>query len=356
VFHDWNSTPNHTGFELDPGDIYNFSQDVTLYAEWAKIPPAAVTISVEQPLTLQLLAGESKTILVNVADVNGVLIPATLDIPSGIIGVDGSIRITPRVDTTTLATGVISLQVEVLDVFGAVVPQLLASMTLHFSTGLGSNIVAKSQDGLIWTPVPLLPGTLLPTGQSDGYYLDEDGHVVILTSHLTQFGIKTPQPQTLLQTSAKQIVVGSVAGLVASGGAGAGAIAFTPLTPEVCSVSASGQVTALAVGICQVSSTKYGDATYMHSISKLISVKVVAKAKLLITTSRVVVNLGKDFAGKTVGIESSVKSNGFYRVIGQVKLNRDGSATFIRKISAGTTVRIRYRYKTVALQTLASRS
>ena len=360
VFHDWNSTPNHTGFELDAGELYNFSQDVTLYAEWEKIPPAAVTISVEQPLTIQLLAGESKTILVNIADVNGVLVPASLDIPSGIIGVDGSIRITPRVDTTSLTSGVFSLQVEVLDVFGAVVPQLLASMTLHFATGVGSNIIAKSQDGLIWTPVPLLAGTSLPAGQSDGYYLDGDGHVVILTNHLTQFGIKTPQPQTLLETPTNQMVVGSGAGLVASGGAGAGAIAFTPLTPEVCSVSASGQVTALSAGICQVSSTKYGDATYMHSISKLISIKVSAKAilvqKLLVSTSKVILHLGKQFAGKTVGVESSAKSNGFYRVIGQVKLNSDGAATFNRKIYAGTTVRIRYRDKTVVSQRLASRS
>jgi len=360
VFHDWNSTPNHTGFELDAGELYNFSQDVTLYAEWDKIPPAAVTISVEQPLTLQLHAGESQTILVNIADVNGVLVPATLDIPSGIIGVDGSVRITPRVDTTSLTSGVISLQVEVLDAFGAVVPQLLASMTLHFSTGIGSNIVAKSQDGLIWTPVPLLLGTSLPAGQSDGYYLDADGHVVIITNHLTQFGIKTPQAQTLLETSTEQIIVGSVASLVASGGAGRGAIAFTPLTPEVCSVSASGQVTALAAGICQVSSTKYGDATYMHSISNSISIKVLAKTalvkKLLVAKSKVILNLGKGFAGKTMGIEASAKSNGFYRVIGQVKLNWNGSATLNRKISAGTTIRIRYRGKTLLSQRLVPRN
>jgi uncharacterized repeat protein (TIGR02543 family) len=348
TFHDWNSTTNHSGIELDAGDIYNFGADITFYAEWDKIPPTAVTISVEKPLVIDLLAGESKTLLVNVADNNGVLIPVTVDIPAGIIGIDGRVRITPRVSSASFAAGVISIQVEILDVFGAVVPQLLAPITIHFTTALGTSVVAKSDDGLIWTPIPLISGTSLPAGQSDGYYLDKDGLVVILSNHLTQFGLKKYQTSPQLSTSTvTSLTIGASTTLKSSGGSGDGVVTYKTSTPTICSVASTGVVKAIKVGTCSVVTTKSGDATYMHSSAKAVKFTVNAVA-IAVSSKQVVINLGTVYAGKYVGIEGSAKSNGFYRVLGLVKLGKTGTATFTRSIAAGTTIRVRYGSKTLA--------
>jgi uncharacterized repeat protein (TIGR02543 family) len=348
IFHDWNSTTNHSGIELDAGDIYNFGADITFYAEWDKIPPSAVTISVDKPLTLDLLVGETKTILVNVADSNGVLIPVTIDIPSGIIGVDGRIRITPRITPASLAAGVIALQIEILDVFGAVIPQLLAPITLHFTTALGTNIVAKSEDGLIWTPIPLITGTTLPAGQADGYYIDKDGLVVILSNHLTLFGFKKVQtaPQLSSSTTATLVVNGSTK-LTSSGGSGSGLVTYKSITPTLCSVSSAGVVKALKPGVCSVVTTKSGDDTYMHSSAKAVKITVTA-VPIVVVAGQVRLNVGLAYANKNVGIEGSAKSNGFYRVLGSVKVSKLGTATFLRTIAAGTTIRVRYGAKTLA--------
>jgi uncharacterized repeat protein (TIGR02543 family) len=348
VFHDWNSSTNHLGIELDAGDIYNFGADITFYAEWDKIPPAAVTISVEKPLIIDLLVGESKTLLVNVADNNGVLVPVTVDIPSGIIGVDGRVRITPRVSSASFAAGVISIQVEILDIFGSVIPQLLAPITIHFTTPLGTNIVAKSDDGLVWTAIPLLAGTTLPSGQSDGYYLDADGRVVIISSHLTLFGFK--KYQTTAHSSSSPVTTLAVRAstrLVTSGGSGLGVVTFKSMTPTVCSVSSTGVVTAVRPGSCSVVTTKSGDTTYMHSSAKAIKITVTS-ISIDASATKVLISLGPSYAGKLVGIEISAKSNGFYRVVGQLKLSSAGSATLSRAIAVGTTVRVRIGAKTLA--------
>jgi uncharacterized repeat protein (TIGR02543 family) len=355
IFHDWNSTTNHTGVEFDAGDIYSFGSDITFYAEWEKIPLAAVTISVDKPLILDLLVGESKTLLVNVADNNGLLIPITVDIPAGIVGVDGRIRITPRVTSASFAAGVISIQVEILDVFGAVIPQLLAPITIHFTTALGANIVAKSEDGLIWTAIPLLTGTTLPAGQSDGYYFDTDGKVVILSSHLTQFGFKLYQTVSQKSSSPKALlVVNQSAKLISSGGSGQGVVTYKSLTPATCSVSAAGVVKAIKAGACSVVTTKSGDETYMHSSAKALKIMIQA-LPIEIVGTRMVLNLGSNYANRTVGIESSSKSNGFYRVLGSVKLGKTGSATYVRSVAAGSTVRVRFGSKTLATYKISSK-
>jgi hypothetical protein len=44
-----------------------------------------------------------------------------------------------------------------------------------------------SEDGVAFRAIPLLKGTTLPEGQQDGYFLDADGTIHILTRHVTVF-------------------------------------------------------------------------------------------------------------------------------------------------------------------------
>jgi hypothetical protein len=135
--------------------------------------------------------------------------------------------------------------------------------------------------------------------------------------------------------------------LVTSGGSGLGVVTFKSLTPTICSVSSAGVITAVRPGSCSVVSTKSGDTTYMHSSAKAIKITVTTKS-IDASATKILVSLGSSYAGKLAGVEVSAKSNGLYRVVGQLKLNSSGSATLIRATAVGTTIRVRIGAKTVA--------
>jgi uncharacterized repeat protein (TIGR02543 family) len=361
VFHAWNSTPDHSGFELMPGDLYNFGADLTLYAQWDKIPPAAVVITVDKPLVIDLLAGEVRTIIVKVANTSGELVRVTFEIPAGMIKVNSRIRITPRTTVESWAAGVIDLQVDFTDTAGKDISVLDAVLEIQFTTKLGLNTVGKSEDGRTWVGIPILAGKTLPLNQIDGYYLTADGAAVILTRHLTEFGYKKGQIAALLSTASNSsLPVGLTTNLKTTGGNGRGLIAYQSLTPLLCSVSPTGLVKAVKVGTCSVSVTRNGDEIYVQSAAKIVKItvtpglvvlavqkSVVAKREVVVAATKVQFELGKANANKTVGVEVSSTSNGLYTVVGTVKLDKTGAATFSRKILTGTTIRVRYLGKTL---------
>jgi hypothetical protein len=65
-------------------------------------------------------------------------------------------------------------------------------LELVFDSGT-SGVPSFSEDGVAWTPVPKLDSDTLPAGQPDGYYVDTNGAVHVLTRHLTFFGVLMPK-------------------------------------------------------------------------------------------------------------------------------------------------------------------
>jgi uncharacterized repeat protein (TIGR02543 family) len=361
TFHSWNSTADYTGFELDPGETYSFATDLKLYAQWDKIPPAAVVISVATPLSINLLAGEARTIIVKVANTTGALIPVTFEVPSGMISVPTTVKITPHTTAASWLAGVITMEIVFTDAAGKDISVLAAPLEIRFSTVLGTNAVAKSEDGLTWLPIPKLSGTTLPANQIDGYFVDTQGAAVILTRHLTEFGYKKAQATVTVTAETKTPVqVGLTTQITSKGGSGIGKFVYKSQTPTLCLSSQLGLVKAMKVGTCSILVTRTGDETYVQSVGKLINftatpgVVVLAVQKAVIGTKAVVVaatkvqfELGIANANKTVGVELSPTSNGLYKVVASIKLNKTGSATFDRKIVAGTTIRVRLSGKTL---------
>lgn len=361
VFHAWNSAPDHTGFEYEPGDYFNFSSDLKLYAQWDKIPPAAVLIGVSSPLVIDLLAGESRTIIVKVANTSGALIPVTIEIPEGMIKVNSRVTIKPHATDASWAAGVIDLQIDFTDASGKDISVLDAVMEIRFSTKLGLNGVGRSDDGLTWLGIPKLVGQTLPANQIDGYYLDAEGAAVILTRHLTEFGYKQGQAAfTATVSNKKPVQVGLTTQITSKGGSGIGNFVYKSLTPTLCLSSQMGVVKALKVGTCSIQVTKNGDETFVQSVAKLVkfdvtpgvvvlAVKkaVVAKREVVVAATKVQIELGVANANKTVGFEISPTSNGLYKVIASVKLNKDGSASVTKTILKGTTIRVRLAGKTL---------
>lgn len=361
TFHAWNTKPDHSGVEYKPGDFYNFGVDLKLYAQWDKVPPAAVVITVDKPLTIDLLAGEVRTIIVKVANTAGELIPVTIEIPPGMIKTNSRVTITPRTTVASWAAGVIDVQIDFTDASGKDISVLDAPLEIHFATPLGLNTVGKSDDGRIWASIPLLAANTLPANQADGYYLTPDGAVVILTRHLSQFGYKKGQRAELLTTLAKtSLPVGSTASITTKGGNGSGSVAYKSMSPTLCSVSTLGLVKAIKVGSCLVSVSRNGDEVFVQSPEKLVKIAVtpgvlvleVQKAvigtkKVVVAATKVQFELGIAYANKTVGVELSPTSNGLYKVVASIKLNKSGSATYVRKIATGTTIRVRLSGKTL---------
>lgn len=360
-FHSWNSTADYTGFELEPGETYSFATDLKLYAQWDKIAPAAVVISVSTPLVIDLLAGESRKIIVKVANTAGELIPVTIEIPAGMIKVNSRVLIKPHATDASWAAGVIDLEIDFTDASGKDISVLDAVLEIRFTTKLGTNSVGRSDDGLTWFGIPKLVGKTLPANQIDGYYLDSEGAAVILTRHLTEFGYKKAQATVTVTAETKTpLQVGLTKQITSKGGSGIGKFVYKSQTPTLCLSSQLGLVKAMKVGTCSILVTRTGDETYVQSVGKLINftvtpgVVVLAVQKAVIGTKAVVVaatkvqfELGIVNANKTVGVELSPTSNGLYKVVASIKLNKTGSATFMRKIVAGTTIRVRLSGKTL---------
>ena len=56
-----------------------------------------------------------------------------------------------------------------------------------------SGVPSFSEDGVAWSPLPKLASDTLPDGQADGYFVDTNGAVHVLTRHLTFFGVLMPK-------------------------------------------------------------------------------------------------------------------------------------------------------------------
>ena len=87
-----------------------------------------------------------------------------------------------------------------------------------------SGVPSFSEDGIAWSPLPKLASDTLPEGQADGYFVDTNGSVHVLTRHLTFFGVLMPKshkgsksPRAAKATKLAMSVSGSVVRLQGGG-------------------------------------------------------------------------------------------------------------------------------------------
>ena len=322
--------------------------------------PVIPTISTASPLVVPILANEAKTVVANVLGPDGKLTPVTINIPAGVSGLDGNIRILPIFDAESYALGIINFEIQVLDVFGAVIPTLQKPLTLLFKSITGDFVVAKSSDGFLWTPIPLITATVLPEGLDAAYYLDANGNVVILTRSLSQFGLKKRQLTFAATSPVTSIKVDEVAILSTSGGNGTGAIRFASTTEGICTVTNAGAVKGLAAGTCLIDAVKGGDPTYLNANADTVSILVQAagtttavpgkvakvpfkrilKASGTKLTKTVTVKLGKNFANHRVTMLIRKPGATKYSFLTVVTLNKWGGKTLRKAVPLGSKLRV----------------
>ncbi|CAB5240972.1 unannotated protein [freshwater metagenome] len=311
--------------------------------------PTIPTISPTNPLIVEIFANQSKSVSANVLGPDGSLKLITIDIPAGVSGVDGSVRITPILDAAAFATGRISLEIQVLDRFGAVFPTLLAPIVLRFKSITGDYVVAKSEDGFIWTAIPQVTGPTLPEGVTSGYYIDASGNIVILSKGLSQFGLKIRQSAFSASSPFSSLDVLETVQLTTAGGSGLGSIAYTSTTPTVCLVSKTGLATGLKAGSCIINVTKGGDGSYLHQDASPVNLTVTEvvpafrqslKAIGSTLTKRITVSLGTAYKNHTVTMLIRTPSMSKYKFLRTVKLNSSGYASFKKAVPTGTGLRV----------------
>jgi hypothetical protein len=315
-----------------------------LFAQWTLIPFEVATLSITNPLILPLKASESKILHLSIVNINGSITPAVVQIPVGLVGVDSSVRITPVSTPESELLGLVSLQLEILDGFGAVIPELLAPLTMQLTNSLGDNVVAQSSDGFLWSALPLLTGKTLGTGQTAGYYFDSDGVIVVVTSHLTQFGLRRAQSSRLVATTPVSAMgLAAKAVLTVSGGNGQGSVRYSTATSTICTVSATGVVTATRAGRCDVTAVKGGDAIYLNSESSNLSLIFSTAYDTLVLTGtgmakKLTINLGEGSSGKIVTIQVKSRTSTSYKKVAKVTLDGAGRATSTISAAAGSTI------------------
>ena len=195
---------------------------------------------------------------------------------------------------------------------------------------------------------------------------------MILTDHLTYFGLKKAQAPLVLHVNANQIPLGAFAAIYTSGGSGSGAGAYLTTTPAICSVSQYGLVTGLSAGKCTVLATKAGDGTYLDASTAPLDLTFIDLAPVLPSlptlprtgvpvslaksvtvtgvslTKLIQVNLGPSFGGKKVTIQIRKMGTTSYQTLCVVTLNQSGMVRTTRRAPLGSTIRVLFAGKSQA--------
>ncbi len=88
----------------------------------------------------------------------------------------------------TIGAGNAVLEISATGSDGQPITQLTGVLNITLPANTGGDVPAYSRDqGKTWVTIPKLSSPELPPGQSDGYFVNPDGSVTILTRHLTYF-------------------------------------------------------------------------------------------------------------------------------------------------------------------------
>ena len=261
--------------------------------------------------------------------------------------------------TTVLLSGVnplghLTMNLEPRDSNGAIIHKLKARISIRFNHAAGGTVVASSEDGFSWTLVPLIlgGGTTLESGARDGYYIDANGMVVVVTSHLTLFGFKQEHLAKLALNIKPAVLVSSYKTQVTpTGGSGEGGLRYESLSSTVCSISSSGLVSFKSAGVCKFFGIKGGDANYLHQNSVIYqlvvnnySISAIGKG----LSKKVTAVIGKKYAKKTAILQYAPKGSTKYVRISSEAISSTGVISTKKNVPTGSTLRVLVAGKVVA--------
>ena len=316
-------------------------------------PPIA---SITRPVTGIARANEETSVHASIRTGDTTTLQVSVTIPPGAISRDVNIWIAPSVTSSEAASGFVTIKVWATDSVDLPITNFDQPLVVDLGKVAVGATPAFSHDGILWTTIQLFSGTTLPDGIQEGYYVAADGATMILTRHLTYFGVKRIQVPLVLNVNATRIPLGAFASLSTTGGSGSGAGAYVTSTPAICAVDGYGIVTALKAGTCTVSATKTGDGTYLNISSPPVELTFVDLTPTAAPLTKVVktitvsgsgplkliqVKLGSAFGGKMFSLQIRRAGTTKYMTLCVVKLNKAGMVrTWRWQIPRGATIRV----------------
>jgi hypothetical protein len=266
-----------------------------------------------------------------------------ISVPAGAVSAGSKLSVSPAVTTAELSAGLLTLSVQITDATGGAVTKLAKPISLTLGKlSLEGLSLAYSSDGLVWVQIQKLSGTTLPSGVAEGYYVDGASNLVIVTSHLTYFGLKKSQDKIVARSSKLSELAGRIIGLVTSGGSGSGYVSAKTLSPDVCSV-AYGKISLLAPGTCKVTALKNGDGTYLDATSAAVTVTSLAAIASLAGkngTKRLAIQASLSFAGKQLVVQVQKNSKGPWARLLTAKFNNVANYSTRLKITGKGRLRV----------------
>ena len=294
-------------------------------------PPAEAAPVLQAPgVPVELATTEPVQVLVATSSGSTIAVTA----PAGVLPDKSTLTVTPTTAPEAIKSGLLQVEVNAFDSSGARITQLNQVLSINLGKlKLEGNAVAYSQDGLVWHTIEKIDGTVLPEGVGEGYYLDANGSVVILTRHLTFYGTKRLAKDLILLAPSLTREIGTQLPLKLQGGSGTGALTYISLTPKICSITQKGVVTALSAGECSVDAVKNGDSVYSSSTSGPLLLTIKAKSVRVFTV------------GKKITVQSSLSDLYANTNVDLYLLDHASRSTgFVQKIASSGRGSIRFTF------------
>ena len=313
------------------------------------LPPLATLIA---PVTGVTTTVAETKVVASIQTPIGLRVVSVLE-PVGGVQAGATIAIKPGPAADESSDGRFTIEVNVTSPTGQDLDEFSKIFTINMGQYVSGTIPAHSADGISWPALPQLQGDWLPAGAHDGYYIDAQGNLIILTRHMTFFGLKKDQQMIhslRILTGPTRTVVGGEFNFRPQGGLGAGKVMVDNHTPEICRIIDADSIRALKAGVCQIHATKLGDGVYANADSENLQLLVEdpsAKMRTYGSIKLLLVDLGPSYAGKTVSIMMSTPSVHPFKLYRMVTLDENG----VKEIRAGfdshATFRVVYGKKIV---------
>ena len=371
-FNGWNTSPDGSGLLYADGATYAFGSDLILYAQWIlqiqpssqPVPtsPVAPVATLSSPVSETVDSDEAteSVIEATLELLGGEWAEVSVTVPAGASSSNITLSISPATSTDSLGNSQLTIKVTATDSSGAAVTHFDKPLSINMGHVAATSNPMFSEDGITWTAVPLLSGTVLPDSMQEGYYVASDGHTVILTRHLTYFGIRKSQRNLTATPRTISIEVGRSTRVVPTGGSGIGLRSFITSTPDICKISSGGLLTGLSSGICTFQTTKAGDHIYIASESPVnhVHIEKTSQRKLWITSTATAIVVGQKSAisvhgGSGTGVLTfrtsdttvcSISSQGIITAlkVGECKLwvVRAGDGRYLSAASSSLTITV----------------
>ena len=198
---------------------------------------------------------------------------------SSLIGGTGKpnveVNVSSRMTQLAADLGYVSVRIAAMDPIGSsarFVPQITR---IQLGELPADGVVAISDDEIVWEAIPRLKSMSLTADQQVGYFVDESGAVVILTTKAGALGIRKQRPVLSIQQWAAQMTPGSATRIEVDGRIGEDPVLLSVSNSgEVCQVSDAGVLSANESGWCSVTAVQGGGSMYMSAVAETRIAKV----------------------------------------------------------------------------------